>query len=176
MNTRQGATPERRTRPQPILRFLFASIALAASLILFSLGNTARAEDYTLVLTEKDFDAMQVPDEDEDVERCFGSPSITVEQPSQTNVQMPVPVDIRFVPLGQSTVNLDTLRIRIGLIDVTKRVLESLKVSPDGITGTIDGAKPGNYKFKIKLYDSLNRCGKAILQFKVVKPPPKPTP
>ena len=123
-----------------------------------------------LVLTEKDFEAMQAPDTDEDIERCFGSPSITVERPAESSVLPPVPIDIRLVPLGQSTVNLDTLKIKMGVLNVTKRVLENLTVSPDGITGMIDTAKPGKYKFTIKLYDSMDRCGKAVLQFQVLKP------
>lgn len=156
---------------QPIGRRLsWTLLAMLAAFLLAACGTEEPATTNVLVLTEKDFEAMQAPDTDEDIERCFGSPSITVERPAQSSILPPVPIDIRFVPLGQSDVDLSSLKIKMGPINVTKRVLENLSVSPDGITGMIDTAKPGKYKFTIKLYDSLNRCGKAVLQFQVLKP------
>ncbi len=147
-----------------------AWLMMLIPLLLITYANAEDGSEHVLVLTEKDFEAMQTVDEDVDVERCFGSPSITVTRPQQSDVLPPVPVEIKFVPLGDSEVDISTLKIKLGPINVTKRVLENLDVSSAGIAGLIETAKPGSYKFKIKVYDSLERCGRAILEFRVLKP------
>ena len=146
--------------------------AVLIPFVLTACGKTESEgeSEKVLVLTAQEFDAVLAAGEDDVVERgCVpGGPIITVEEPTENNVVPPVPVYIRFVPPAGSTIDLDTLRVKWGLIDVTSRVTENLEVSPGGVTGMIDAAKPGKYKFKVRVEDDQGRCGEARLEFRVM--------
>ncbi len=148
-----------------------AWLAVLIPFLLVACGKREGENENVLVLTAKDFDAVQAAGEDDLTERgCVpGGPVITVAKPEDSEVLPPVPVDIRFFPPEGATIDVDTLRVKWGIIDVTSRVVENLEVAPYGVTGLIDAAKPGKYKFKVRVEDDQSRCGETRLEFRVLE-------
>ena len=85
----------------------------------------------------------------------------------EAEVAPPFPVLIRFVPTGDATINLDTLKVKYKFLDVTERVTGNMTVTPAGIEGHIDAVKAGKYKFKVSISDNQDRTGRATFTFRV---------
>jgi hypothetical protein len=146
---------------------LFVVSMLAASL--------ANADGSVLTLTDEEFEAnrnfrersveiLQKPADPL-------APHIVIERPDVgSHVAVPVEVAVRFETAEGSEIDLDTLRIRYGWFDITDRVLKSMRVSPEGITGKIVSMRRGEYSLRLSISDTMRRETFARIEFQVVEP------
>jgi hypothetical protein len=152
------------------LRQYVCSLALVA----FVASGCAAKQDQSLVITAEQFDEIAAAGPDDEpplrgiVER--GAPAIIVEKPDpDTGVRTPFQVQMRFRPIDDATIDLDTLKIKYGWFDLTEEVLKRMIVSTSGIEGQIDAIKPGKYKLKFSISDDKQRTGRTTLTFHVIK-------
>lgn len=154
------------TRIPALLGCLFVFSMLAASL--------ASADGSVLMLTDEEYEAnldfreraveiLQKPSDPL-------APRIVIDRPDVgSDVAVPVDVAVRFEAAGDSEIDLGTLRIRYGWFDITDRVLESMEVSPTGITGKIRGMRRGKYSLKLSISDTMRRESFARIEFQIVE-------
>lgn len=146
--------------------YLFLVSMFAASL--------ANSDESALMLTDEEFEAnldfreraveiLQKPSDPL-------APRIVVDRPDlASDVAVPVDVAVRFEAAGDSQIDLSTLRVRYGWFDVTDRVLESMQVSPSGITGKIRSMRRGKYSLKLSISDTMRRESFARIEFQVIE-------
>ena len=100
------------------------------------------------------------------------APRITVHSPGEgSKYRAPIDIDLQFVPNEGATIDLKTLRITYGLlgINVTKRVTEHAKVTPNGILSKGAKLPTGKHKLTIAIADNQGRIGKRKLKFQIIK-------
>lgn len=136
--------------------------------------NHASHAQSILVLTAEEFDAnLNYRERGGNILKKPGdplAPQIIVDAPDiGTDVAPPVSISVRFQPAGDASIDLESLRVKYGWFDITKRVLESMEVSPDGISGQIGSMRRGKYTLKLSIKDSMNRQSDAIIAFTVVQ-------
>lgn len=96
------------------------------------------------------------------------APEILVVEPdTEALVAPPVGVVIHFKPNTDSEIDLESLKIKYGWFDITKRVLEGMTVSPEGISGHIQSMREGSYKITVTVSDTLQRSNSARIEFTV---------
>ena len=131
------------------------------------------AEETLLVLTAEEFEAnLSYRERGVDITKKPAdplAPEIIIERPElASEVAPPVDVLVRFQPSGDAAIDLDTLEIRYGWFDITERVLKTMKVSPDGISGQIRSMKNGQYTLKLSVRDTMQRRSDAKIVFRIV--------
>jgi len=141
-----------------------------AALVAFGCAAT---KDQALVITAEQYDAVEASGVDEEPAARGrvdpDAPVIIVETPeTDSDVSTPFSVRVRFEPLDGATIDLDTLKIKYHIFDLTDEVLENMTVTGSGIVGEIDAIKPGRYKLKLSISDDRQRTGRATLRFHIV--------
>lgn len=102
--------------------------------------------------------------------RAIDAPVIEVVNPNaEKPVPSPVDIFIRFAPGPGAKINLDSLRIKYGVIglDVTDRIRKAATVSPEGIRATGAELPPGNHSMSIEIGDTAGRTTKQKFKFRV---------
>jgi len=158
------------------LGLLFAMAALIGIIGSASGCQSAPQRQRLFIVTEGQLRAVEATsDEEGEIERGVpppGAPRIVIDVPEpESKVMAPVPVSIRFLAETDAEIVPESLRVRFGFFDITDKVRDALDVSKEGITGRIEDAYPGNYKFTLEVSDTLNRTGLASIRFKVVETP-----
>lgn len=100
-----------------------------------------------------------------------GAPAIEVQKPEiDKRVQPPVDIEVRFVPERDVSVDVDSLRILYGMlrIDVTSRVLEHAKVTPQGVSAPGANLPRGTHTLTIEIADTLGRTARQRFKFEVI--------
>ena len=155
------------------MRKLVALLIIPAIASWVAAGHAVAAEG-TIVLTAEEFDAnlkfseraVDLVQESEDPL----APKILIERPDTgADVTTPVEVAVRFESTEDATIDLDSLRIKYGLFDITQRVLEMMSVTDTGINGKIQSMRTGKYSLKISISDSMSRRNNATIKFTVVE-------
>ena len=141
-------------------------------LVAFIGSGCATSQDQSLIITAEQFDAVAAAGPDDElplrgqVER--GAPVIIVDSPdSDIEVITPFSVQMRFVTSDGATIDVDTLKIKYGLFNLTKEVRKRMTVTTSGIEGLIDAVKPGKYKLTFSIKDDQQRTGKKAVIFRV---------
>jgi hypothetical protein len=127
-----------------------------------------------LVLTEQEFEAnLDYLERGVDIFKRPGdplAPQIYIDAPDvDVDVAPPVNISVRFEAADGATIDLNSLRVKYGWFDITKRVLESMQVSANGISGKIGSMRRGKYTLKVSISDTLERKSSAKIVFKVVQ-------
>ena len=145
--------------------FLILSVGIA--------GNPLFAESL-LILTEEEFEANL-----DYRERGAGvlkkpvdpmAPQIIIDAPDVgVDVAPPVRIMVRFKAADGATIDLDTLKVKYGWFDITKRVMDSMEVSAEGISGKIGSMRRGKYTLKLSISDTMNRKSDTNIEFRVVQ-------
>lgn len=147
-------------------RRVFAALALACA-------TPVPAGDTMLVLTDEEYEAnlnyrergVEIVGKRQDPE----APRIVVAEPDTgTDVVAPVYVAVRFEAAQNASIDINSLKVRYGWFDITKRVLESMDVTGDGISGQIGSMRNGKYAISISISDTLKRTSSARIEFRVV--------
>ena len=145
----------------------------ALALVALTISGSAVAQGRGLVITAEQYDAVTAAGDDGLTLRGTveqGAPSIIVDIPApDSEVTTPFQVLLRFEPNDDATINLDTLKIKYGWFDLTEEVLKEMTVTTVGIEGNIETVKPGKYKLKVSIEDSMQRIGKGLLTFNIIK-------
>lgn len=150
-----------------------AIVAVCLAIVLPGTGAALRADEQVLVLTAEEFDAnlnfrersVEILPQAADPE----GPRIVVVKPDiGSDVATPVDVAVQFEPAGDAEIDMGSLRIRYGWFDITQRVLDSMEVSGNGISGKITSMRNGKHTLKVSISDTLDRESKASIVFHVV--------
>ena len=105
-------------------------------------------------------------------EPAAGGPLIEILAPdARKMVKAPVDISVRFSPGAGSTIVLDSLRIRYGMIglDVTDRIRKAATVTERGIEATGAALPAGSHYMAIEIADSAGRNTKQGFKFQVEK-------
>jgi hypothetical protein len=153
------------------------SLVRKTAFVLFSVicaGALASAAEKMLVLTEQEFEAnLDYLERGVDIFKRPGdplAPQIYIDAPDvDVDVAPPVNISVRFEAADGATIDLNSLRVKYGWFDITKRVLESMQVSANGISGKIGSMRRGKYTLKVSISDTLERKSSAKIVFKVVQ-------
>jgi hypothetical protein len=136
------------------------------------LSSGCAIQEGPLVITAKEAAAAQARDpEDELILRQAaerGAPAIVVDRPESLDVTMPVTVRVRFVPQENAEIVLKTLKVKVGLLNLTRRVRKRMRVTPEGIEGDIDASIHGTYTVKVSVADDQKRTGRSAFTINVI--------
>jgi len=105
-------------------------------------------------------------------EHAVGGPLIEILAPDARRVvKAPVDISVRFSPGAGSTIVLESLRIRYGMIglDVTDRIRKAATVTERGIEATGAALPAGSHSMSIEIADSAGRNTKQGFKFQVEK-------
>jgi len=105
-------------------------------------------------------------------EHAEGGPLIEILAPDARKVvKAPVDISVRFSPGAGSTIVLESLRIRYGMIglDVTDRIRKAATVTERGIEATGAALPAGSHSMSIEIADSAGRNTKQGFKFQVEK-------
>jgi len=105
-------------------------------------------------------------------EHAEGGPLIEILAPDARKVvKAPVDISVRFWPGAGSTIVLEPLRIRYGMIglDVTDRIRKAATVTERGIEATGAALPAGSHSMSIEIADSAGRNTKQGFKFQVEK-------
>ena len=105
-------------------------------------------------------------------ENAEGGPLIEILAPDARKVvKAPVDISVRFWPGAGSTIVLESLRIRYGMIglDVTDRIRKAATVTERGIEATGAALPAGSHSMSIEIADSAGRNTKQGFKFQVEK-------
>lgn len=105
-------------------------------------------------------------------EHAVGGPLIEILAPDARKVvKAPVDISVRFSPGAGSTIVLESLRIRYGMIglDVTDRIRKAATVTERGIEATGAALPAGSHSMSIEIADSAGRNTKQGFKFQVEK-------
>lgn len=150
-----------------IRRYRLLVIALA-----FAAG-AASAEDPVVLLTDEEYEAnLSYRERSAEIvgkRQDPLAPRIVVARPD-TGVDVVAPVDVivRFEAAGDAVIDTDSLKVKYGWFDITKRVRESMNVSNDGISGKIRSMRNGRYTISVSISDTHRRTGSAKIEFRIV--------
>ena len=98
-------------------------------------------------------------------------PRIYVKQPSPlVGVNNPFDIEVEFIPQGDATINPETLKIKYGMFDITKRVLSSgqAEVSNNGIKVRRAEIQSGTYDFIISIEDDQGQVGHREVRLEIL--------
>ena len=100
------------------------------------------------------------------------APSITVLKPNHSApIKPPVDIDVQFAAAQGATVNVSTLKILYGFLnlDVTQRILQApgVQVSAEGLKASGAELPRGSHKLVIQIADNLGRVGRQPVDFTV---------
>ena len=141
-------------------------------LMVFFLAFGVFADDQMLILTDEEFDAnLDYRERDANIFKKPTdpmAPQIILETPDLgAVVAPPIDVSIRFQSSEDATIDLDSLRVRYGWFDITKRVRKSMTVTSDGIAGQLKSMRRGKYTLKVTISDSKRRKSSAKIRFTI---------
>jgi hypothetical protein len=108
--------------------------------------------------------------EEPESQRAADGPVINVVTPSAKNtVKAPVDIDVRFEPGPGAKIQIDTLRIRYGMIglDVTDRIRKAATVTEQGIRAPGAQLPAGSHSMSVEIADTAGRKTKQSFKFKV---------
>jgi hypothetical protein len=149
------------------LAYRYSSKGFALVLILFLMQGCS--PDLEPLITREQFDAPEIEDDFLRGRPEPGAPSIIIENPPfGARVTTPFPVQLRFQAEDGTSIDLDSLKIKYKIFNLTKKVIERMSVTESGISGKLDDIGPGEYNLKLTISDNKNRTGKADLSFIVV--------
>lgn len=100
------------------------------------------------------------------------APSIEVKRPGEgSDYRAPIDIEVEFVPKGGANIDLDSLKITYGAlgINVTERVTENARVTPEGILSEGAALPAGSHKLTIYISDSDGREGKRRFKFRIIE-------
>ena len=131
------------------------------------------SSEQSVLITEEEYAAVQAEQAHEEMDRGVraspGAPTIIVERPDLgAKVVIPVDVRVRFIPEEGATINPDSLEVRYGMFDLTERLREMVKVTPEGIEGRVEKIPPGTYGLKVSVADDRGRRGRTVLKFTAI--------
>lgn len=98
------------------------------------------------------------------------SPRIEILQPDvRTPVVSPTRVQLMFHAVTPASIQPATFRALYGVwrVDITKRLLQYAKVTPEGIKVDEAALPPGAHSILLEVQDSDGRIGSQLLSFKV---------
>lgn len=148
----------------------FSRLVLAC---LICLAGFTQASDSVLVLSADEFDA-NLSYRERGVELTSKrtdplAPQIVIETPDLgADVAPPVDVAVRFQPAEGANIDLESLKVKYGWFDITRRVRETMEVTPNGIAGKITGMRRGKYSLRVSISDSQRRTSNTNIRFQVV--------
>ena len=84
-------------------------------------------------------------------------------------VSSPTPIELKFQPTPPSTVKPDTFKVLYGSfeVDITKRILNVVKVSESGVHVKEASLPKGKHKLLMVVEDTSGRRGNKIIEFEV---------
>jgi hypothetical protein len=149
------------------LAYRFSSKGFALVLILFLMQGCS--PDSEPLITQEQFNAPDIEEEFLRGRPERGAPSIIIENPAfGAQVTTPFPVQLRFQAEDGTSIDLESLKIKYKVFNLTDKVIERMSVTESGISGRLDDIGPGEYNLKLTISDNKKRTGRADLSFTVV--------
>lgn len=153
-----------------------SKISYLVAACLICLANFALATGSVLTLSADEFDAnLSYRERGLEISRKPTdplAPHIVVETPDiGADVAPPVDVMVSFRAAEGATIDLESLKVKYGWFDITKRVRETMEVTHQGIAGKIQGMRRGKYALKVSISDNLRRTSSTKIKFEVVDVP-----
>lgn len=103
--------------------------------------------------------------------RAAGAPVIEVLRPtvSETALPSPVPIELAFKPAAGASIAPESFRVFYGVfkLDLTQRLLASVKVQPDGLRVEQAAIPSGQHRLVLQVSDNQGRTGTRELRFSV---------
>jgi hypothetical protein len=112
------------------------------------------------------------PTADPTVERSLEGPSIEVVSPdTQETVRSPVDIDLKFEPGPGAVIQLDSLRIRYGIVglDITERIRQAATINSNGIRAIGAKLPIGDHSMTVEIGDSAGRKAKKKFKVRIVE-------
>lgn len=101
-----------------------------------------------------------------------GAPLIEVVEPKDlSHIVVPVNINIRFIPQENGKIDINTLRILYGWLelDITNRVRKYCEVTASGIRADKARLPPGSHRLTVKVADTNGRVGSTEVFYRVVQ-------
>lgn len=97
------------------------------------------------------------------------APSIELLRPDADDkgLKSPLEIELRFEAYGDANIDLSTLKITYGWVNITKRIVEGAEVTESGIFAKNAKIPPGNYSIKVQISDSKKRSASRKFRFTV---------
>ncbi len=99
-----------------------------------------------------------------------GAPAIEVERPtSEAELPHPFSVRVRFVPAPDAKIVTSTFKATYGWLglDITQRLLEHAKLTPDALTVDDINAPSGKHQVTLSIADNNGRVGTRTFRFTI---------
>ncbi len=149
-----------------------AQAAAVVALVAVLTSGCAIKEGPLVISADEAGRAQTIDPEDELILRQAverGAPAIIVDRPESPDVAMPVTVRVRFVPQEDAEIVLKTLKVKVGLLNLTRRVRKRMTVTAEGIEGDIDTTIRGTYTVKVSVADDQKRTGRSAFTINVIE-------
>ena len=103
--------------------------------------------------------------------RAAGAPVIEVLRPTvgEAALPSPVPIELAFKPAAGASISPESFRVFYGVfkLDLTQRLLASVKVQPDGLRVEQAAIPSGQHRLVMQISDTQGRTGTRELRFSV---------
>jgi len=149
-------------------RFLsvaFLGLAIFSSANGFTLISEAEKKAYSEAVENGDF--LELEEKSLDLDDT--APKIELLRPDITDsdLRSPMVFELRFEAHDDATIDIKTLKITYGWINITKRIIKDAEVSESGILARDAVIPPGRYSIQVQIRDSKKRHSKRKFKFTV---------
>jgi hypothetical protein len=151
-----------------------ATVTILATLLWTTAGfSQARAgEEFHLVTPEEHArEQAQGQPRDPSPPSHPEAPRIEIVEPSNlNNILTPARIEIRFLPQQNQTIDVNTLRVLYGWleVDITDRIRKYCEVTPSGITADKAKLPPGSHRITVQIADTAGLVGRKEFFYRVV--------
>ena len=97
------------------------------------------------------------------------APTIELLSPDvkDDDLTSPLKFELRFEAYGDASIDLDTLKITYGFLNITKRIIKGAEVTESGILARNAEIPPGSYSVRVEIRDTKKRRSSRKFKFTV---------